>query len=134
MTKAEALAGMLDRSRQALRAARLLLGADDAEGSINRSYYAAFYLASAALWLVGERPRTHAGAVDRFWVRFVQSGRFPSETAQALRGAFRARERADYDYAGRFDAMAAAELLRDVAAFAEAAEALVQELWNEEKP
>lgn len=110
----------LRRSRQALHAARVLLDAGDVEDSINRIYYAAFYVASAALHVAGEQTRTHSGLVDRFWVRFVKTGRIEPDVAHALREAFRARQRADYDFSSRFDAMAATDLLEDVETFVEA--------------
>lgn len=123
----EPVNSMIGKARQALQDAHLLLDEGSAESSINRAYYAAFYVTSAALYLVGERPKTHAGVVDRFWVRFVQTGTFPVQIARSLRTALEARQQADYDFLGRFDAAAAADLLQDVERFIQATEVLIKD-------
>ncbi len=119
---------MRKKARRVLRTAHLALEDDDADSAVNRAYYAAFYLASAALSLVGEHPKTHNGTVSRFWVRFVKTGEFPRTVAQHLSRAFGARQKADYSFIGVHDTAAAADLLRDVEAFVDAAEDLVERL------
>lgn len=117
-----------EKARRALRSARVLLDAEDVDGTVNRAYYAAFYLASAALHLVGENPKTHSGVLDRFWVRFVQGGSFSRDKAKALHRALDARQKADYTFLSVHDVAAASELLREVEAFCDAANALLQDL------
>jgi uncharacterized protein (UPF0332 family) len=116
------------KARRALRSAHVLLSEGDVDGAVNRTYYAAFYLASAALQLAGENPRTHKGTHNRFWQRFVETGRFPEHLGGLLSRAQEHREKADYEPFSRFDAAAASDLLHDVEAFCEAAEALVRDL------
>jgi uncharacterized protein (UPF0332 family) len=123
----------LQKARRALRTARLSLDDGDGDGAINRAYYAAFYTASAALELAGETPRTHRGTQARFWTRFVETGRFPSDLGGVLSHAQAQREKADYDAMIQFDIEAAADLVKDMEAFVEEAERLLQELAKEEK-
>jgi len=120
-----------EKARRALRTARLNLEDGDGDGAINRAYYAAFYMASAALELAGETPRTHKGTQARFWKIFVETGRFPSDLGGLLSRAQEQREKADYDAMTRFDTAAAADLVEDMEAFVDAAETLVQELAEE---
>lgn len=75
----------------------------DADGAISRAYYAAFYMASAALELAGENPKTHSGTHGRFWRRFVETERFPAHLAQLLPHAQEQREKADYDPRARLE-------------------------------
>lgn len=121
------------KARRALRTARLSLDDGDADGSINRAYYAAFYMASAALELVGENPRTHKGTQARFWKRFVETGRFPSDVGGLLSHAQEQREKADYDAMTQFDTTVAEDLVEDMETFVEEAETLIQELTEEDR-
>lgn len=124
----EAAAAHLDRARHALKSAQLLLDGEEAEDCISRSYYAALHAARAALAEVGESPKTHTGANNRFWVRFVESERVPKAVGQLLSRAQEMREDADYDAFTRFDTLAAEDLLRETETFVEAVEALVHDL------
>lgn len=123
--------GARRKSRQALDSARVLLDTGDAEGAVNRTYYALFYLAAAALEAVEEEPKTHSGTLNRFWERFVKSEHFPRETAEIMHTAFGARQKADYNFISVHDTAAALDLLADVEAFCEKAEALLDELSGE---
>lgn len=129
----EAAAAHLDRAKQALHAARVLVREGDATDSISRSYYAVLHAARAALACVGEAPKSHRGTHDLFWMHFVQKDRFPRPLGRLLSDAKDLRTSADYDAFTRFDTMAADDLLKDAVAFVEAAEALVREL-NEGPP
>ena len=116
------------KSRRALRTARLNLEDGDADGAVNRAYYAAFYLARAALQLAGETPKTHSGTHNRFWQRFVKTGRFPEDLGGLLSYTQEQREAADYEFMSIYDTATASDLLAEVEAFCEAAEALLDDL------
>lgn len=118
-------AALLGKARQALETAGQVLALGDASAAINRAYYAAFYAALAALSSVGEAPKTHTGVHQRFWVRFVQTGRFSAAVARTLPDSFAARLSADYDALLVTDEAAARDLLADVTTFLEAVEALL---------
>lgn len=124
----ETASALLAKSDQALRAAHALLAAKDAEGCINRAYYAAFHVASAALAEVGETTKTHRGTHNRFWIRFVETGQLPRTVADVLSYGWRMRERADYDAFSDFDLPAAAQLVEDVAVFVAATSDLVRRI------
>lgn len=117
-----------EKADRALRTARRSLKDGDADGAINRAYYAAFYMAVAALALVGEAPKTHTGTHNRFWQRFVMTGSFSKELGGLLSYAQQQRESADYDVISVHDTAAAADLLRDVERFCDAATNLLNDL------
>lgn len=119
-------------AHRALETSRIDLDAGDARAAINRAYYAAFYMASAALALVDKRPKTHKGTHNLFYEQFVATGRFPREIARLLRQGREERETADYDFIGVFDTMAASDFLHDIQDFVEEAESLVDKLLEEE--
>lgn len=116
---------LLEKAHKTLGSARVLLEADAAEDAINRAYYAAFHVATAALLQVGERPKTHKGTHGRFWIRFVEAGHVAPEQGEVLAYAWRVREKADYDAFADFETAAPADLLRDVEGFIQAVEPLV---------
>ena len=116
----------LARAHTALSDARLLLDHARVEAMINRTYYAAFYAATAALHQHGERPKTHSGTLYRFQVRFVDAGRLEQRVATALGQAFHARQHADYDAISIYDEAAARDLLADVERFVAAVEVMLE--------
>lgn len=69
------------KAARALARARELQDRDP-DGSVNRSYYAMFDIARAALLRAGVRedelPRTHSGVISAFSKHAVQSGRIAS--------------------------------------------------------
>ncbi len=107
---------MLERSTRSLESARLLLDTDPL-ASVNRSYYACFYAATASLDTVGVRARTHAGVRRAFGEHFVTTGRVSRTVGRMLRDTARIRESSDYEAFSATDALAAADLLIDAEAF-----------------
>ena len=87
------------KSERALASARELQDRDP-DGSVNRSYYAMFDIARAALLSGGipehELPRTHNGVIAAFSQHAVQSGRVDQKVAAALSRAESLRLLADY--------------------------------------
>ena len=104
---------LLEKARRALEAAEANIARDDAETAINRTYYAAFHAATAALLSVQEAPKTHAGAHQRFHLHFVASGRLSRAQGETFRHAFELRQRADYEAFTVFDEAATADLIAD---------------------
>ena len=84
---------------RALASARELQDRDP-DGSVNRSYYAMFDIARAALLSAGVRedelPRTHSGVIGAFSKQAVQSGRIDQKLSGALGRAESLRLMADY--------------------------------------
>ncbi len=64
----------------ALKTAKVDLDAGDGAASVNRSYYAMFYTARAALLDKDEDiPKTHSALIGKFSSCFVQSGAFAKQ-------------------------------------------------------
>lgn len=106
------------KSRRALRSARLDLRDGDADGAVNRSYYAMVNSAQAALLSSGvpedKLPRTHSGLISAFGERAVKSGKVDPEFGRAISKTESLRLRGDYtgaelDLAAAENALAGAE-------------------------
>src|ERR1700676_2060322 len=87
------------KAERALATARELQD-HDPDGSVNRSYYAMFDIARAALLSAGVRedelPRTHSGLIGSFSKHAVLSGRIDQQLFAALGRAESLRLIADY--------------------------------------
>ena len=86
----------MDQAQEALEAASILLREDSFRASINRSYYAMFYMVLALLASRKEETSKHSGAIALFDRLFVSPGLFPSDLSRWLRRAFDLRTRCDY--------------------------------------
>ncbi|MGX5776611.1 HEPN domain-containing protein [Methylorubrum zatmanii] len=94
-------AAFLGKAERALKAARLLLSANDTEGACNRAYYAMFDAARAALLAVGHpldgsASKTHRGLIAAFGQRLVQTGRVDAAYGRAFNRLQDIRIQADY--------------------------------------
>lgn len=94
------LDALVRKSRRALRSARLDLQDGDTDGAVNRSYYAMFNTAQAALLSSGmpedKLPKTHSGLISAFGERAVKSGKLDPEFGRAIRKTESLRLQADY--------------------------------------
>lgn len=90
-------ADRLVRADRYLASSRALIGLQDVESSVSRSYYAMFYAARAALAERGITARTHAGVVSEFGRVFVKPGDVEKRFLTALGRALNARLLAEYD-------------------------------------
>jgi uncharacterized protein (UPF0332 family) len=93
--------GVMDKARQALTSAKLLLDSGDTDGATNRAYYAMFDAAIAALSWVGadlekSPPKTHSGLITRFGQNLVLTDLLSSELGRALNRVQELRLTADY--------------------------------------
>jgi uncharacterized protein (UPF0332 family) len=117
---------LLRKARRASETARNNVRDDDADAAVNRAYFAAHYAAMAALLEVGESPKTHSGTIQRFRERLIQTELLESHVGDTLTFSFNMRQRADYEPFAVFDAMAAADLVRDVELLIEAVSAMLR--------
>lgn len=86
------------KADQALASARLLLGAGDPDGACNRSYYAMFDAARAALIAAGaDIGKTHKGVLNAFSDQLIKNGPVPREMGRLLKQAETRRYVADYE-------------------------------------
>jgi uncharacterized protein (UPF0332 family) len=107
------------KASEALSDAEVLLERGSEEAVINRSYYAVFSTARAALLLKDESPNTHAGVIRWFGYHFVRTGRISEEIGDILTTAESMRGDADYDAFSAFDRKEAAQLYQDAHRFVE---------------
>ena len=91
---------LVRKSQRALKVARLALNARDCDSAVNRSYYAMFDIARAALLKAGvaedKLPRTHNGVSEAFRLQAVQSGLIDRDLASELSRTESLRIKADY--------------------------------------
>jgi uncharacterized protein (UPF0332 family) len=92
---------LLEKADRALASADVLLRDSDTEGTCNRSYYAMFNAARAALILVGAPPevtegKSHSGLHSAFNQYLVKPGHFPQALGAEFRRAERLRQISDY--------------------------------------
>ena len=64
--------------------------------SVNRSYYALFYAASAMILSVGESRKSHYGLMSAFRQQFIKTGKWPLEFSDLYGDLLEARETSDY--------------------------------------
>jgi uncharacterized protein (UPF0332 family) len=95
-------AELIARARRSAASAKLLFDAGDLSGACNRSYYAMFDAARAALLTAGKDPpkseaiKTHSGLIAAFSLHLIKGGRIPTPFGKSLRQADQIRLIADY--------------------------------------
>jgi uncharacterized protein (UPF0332 family) len=94
-------ATLLEKADRAIASAEVLLGDGDAEGASNRSYYAMFNAARAALILVGAPPevtegKSHSGLHAAFNQYLIKPGHLAQALGVEFRRAERLRQISDY--------------------------------------
>lgn len=111
---------LMRKSRRALRSARLDLRDGDADGAVNRSYYAMLNSARAALLRAGvpedKLPKTHSGLISAFGEHVVKPGKVEPEFGRFMNKAEGLRLRADYTGV-ELDRATAEEALADAERF-----------------
>jgi uncharacterized protein (UPF0332 family) len=90
----------LERGRQELAAAQLLVDHGFAAQAVSRAYFAAFYAAEEALLAVGEVRSKHAGVVAAVGRELVRDRGLDPAAGRLLRSLFARRSRADYELGG----------------------------------
>jgi uncharacterized protein len=92
----KAAAYWMRKAEAALQSARSECDAGRYDFSINRSYYAAFYAASAVLLLLGKRFVKHSGLRGAMHRDLVKPGLLDMNDGKAYDRLFEARQQADY--------------------------------------
>jgi uncharacterized protein (UPF0332 family) len=111
-----------EKATQALSDAELLLEHGSVEAAVNRGYYAVFQAARAALLTKDDRPKTHAGVIQRFGYHFVRTEQVSEKTSDILSTAQSMRGQADYEAFSHLTEEDAAHLAEDARRFIEAIE------------
>lgn len=88
----------MERARETLNTAQLLLAQNaDTASIVNRAYYAMFYAALAILATIGEEASKHSGVLAMFDRHFIKTGILPKEMGKLLHTAFDTRQTGDYE-------------------------------------
>ena len=87
----------VERSRDCLREAKLLLDNGEYRGAANRAYYAAFHALRAVLALDDFDSKKHSGVISKFRETYIKTGRFTPEMSDTISSLFRIRSASDYD-------------------------------------
>ena len=116
---------LLDRSAEAVEAARRAVADGDGSTGANRAYYAMFYAAWALLADEPEIGRRHRSIRVAFGERFVKTGRLESRLHRWLLDAFDLRLLADYDPMTDIEIDIVAETVAQAADFLASASALL---------
>lgn len=93
----------LERSRESLEEAKILIEQGYTNTFVNRLYYACFYAVSALLLLDGLSSAKHSGVRSLFHQNFVKTGLVNPELAQMYDKLFDNRQKGDYADLFRFD-------------------------------
>jgi uncharacterized protein (UPF0332 family) len=89
----------MDRSREALSAAKLLYEEGHHNDAVNRLYYSCFYALIALLATEGIHPKKHSEARAHLNKKWIKTGKLSRETGQLYNTLYDRREKGDYgDY------------------------------------
>ena len=115
----------LQRAKQTLEEARVLLDAGMLPGAVNRVYYAMFYAASALALDHGFSTSSHGQLRGFFNREFVKTGQVPVELGKAYGAAFDSRTKGDYDDLIEFDTAQLELMLSEARGFVQSVESLL---------
>ena len=87
----------LEKARDCLKDANLLLSAKSYASSANRSYYAIYNAIRAVLITVDFSSKTHSGNIGEFRRRYIKTEICPKEFSDIIRKAFDVRNDSDYE-------------------------------------
>lgn len=87
----------VQRSKETLREAELMMQEGFVNGALNRMYYAAYYVVIALLIQNGISTQTHAGAKQMLGLHFVLTKKLPLQISNIYSTLFEKRHTSDYD-------------------------------------
>lgn len=86
----------IEKGSAALRQAKILYDNQEYDGSVSRSYYAAFHYVTALLLTKAIEATSHDGLIRMFHLHFIKSGLFAKKYGSILSRLEKAREESDY--------------------------------------
>jgi len=116
----------LERARESLEEANILLERGYGNTFVNRLYYACFYAISALLLTKGLSSAKHSGIRSLFHQNFVKSGLVKTELGQLYDMLFDNRQKADYADLVRFDLNEVCDWYDEAQEFVETVENIVK--------
>lgn len=118
----------LEKGREDLASARLLLEHDLFRAAVNRAYYAVFHVATAALLTVDVIRSKHSGVQSAFAQYLVKPGTIEQEFYETFKFARELREESDYrDDLLTLTVQETASLLEDARRFVDRIESYLRE-------
>jgi len=94
----------MDRSKEALSAARLMYEKGHYNDAVNRLYYSCFYAVTALLATEGVHPGKHTAVRAFLNKNWIKTGKLSKETGRLFNTLFDRREKGDYGDYFRFNA------------------------------
>ena len=110
----------ISEARHKLSVSRELIGLDEHEDSVSRSYYAMYFAARAALASEGSYPKTHSGVASEFGRLFVSTKRLPVKLVKDLEKTRSYREELDYTPGSKVPKETAEKVLKSAEKFVDA--------------
>ena len=117
----------LERAREALAEAAVLLDSGHANTGVNRLYYACFYAVSALLLTKGLTATRHSGLRTLFHQHVIRAGLLPLVQGQLYDRLFDQRQQSDYADLVHFDVDEVRSWCGEAQAFVDAAAGLIQQ-------
>ena len=121
------IAYRLQRAREALDEASLLLERNHVNTFVNRVYYACFYSVTALLLTRDLSSAKHSGVRSMFHQHFVKNGLINIELGQTFDKLFDNRQKGDYADMVRFEKEMVQGWLDEARRFVEAVEKVIQD-------
>lgn len=126
--KAESEA-LLDKAARAIRAAEILLQADDPENSVGRGYYGLFHTAQALLRARDLKYRKHSSVHVAYGEHFAKTAILDPKYHRWLLAAFNNRLEGDYNSEAHIESEAAASTIEQAKEFPQ-----IARQWLEAQP
>lgn len=93
----------VQRSKETMLEARLMINEGYLNGAINRLYYACYYIVIALLIKTGVSAQTHAGTKQMLGLHFVVAGKLSPKISSIYATLFEKRHSSDYDDFAYYD-------------------------------
>lgn len=118
---------LVEKSRKSVAAATVLANGGFTEAAVSRAYYAAFYLAQAALATKDISRSKHSGVIAAFGEHLTKKGLLPEALHKTLLNLFESRVTSDYSVEATPSSDEVNEALEAAKDFTESAETYLQE-------
>lgn len=107
----------IDKSKEKLDAAKVLLEKGFIDDAISRAYYSIFHAASAVLLSEGITVESHSALKTLFGLHFINSGKIDKKYGRYLNRLKDERENGDYDIFTTFENADAQEAIKETEEF-----------------
>ena len=124
----------LERAREALAEAVVLLDSGHANTAVNRLYYACFYAVSALLLTQGLTATRHSGLRMLFHQHVIRAGLLPLVQGQLYNRLFDQRQQSDYADLVHFEVDDVRSWRGEAQAFVDAVAVLIQQALESSLP